>query len=112
MKIILNDINISNIDSLSSLLCESINNDKSKKLEDENDLDINEFDSKVNKDELSSFALITEIIITYMKSNNNSDEDIIFGLGQIFSSITENYIYMFFKKDLLSQKLFNLFFFL
>ena len=111
VKIILNDINISNIDSLSSLLCESINSSKSKKLEDENDLDINEFDSKVNKDELSSFALITEIIITYMKSNNNSDEDIIFGLGQIFSSITENYIYMFFKKDLLSQKLFNLFFF-
>ena len=112
IKVILNSINISNIDSLSSLLSESINKSKSIKLEDEyNDLDITNYDSKVDKDEILSFSYIIEIIISYVQTHNNPEEDIIFGLGKVFSSITENYIYFFFKKDLLSQKIFNLFFF-
>ena len=112
IKVILNNINISNIDSLSSLLSESINKSKSIKLEDEyNDLDITNYDSKVDKDEILSFSYIIEIIISYVQTHNNPEEDIIFGLGKVFSSITENYIYFFFKKDLLSQKIFNLFFF-
>ena len=42
---------------------------------------------------------------------NNLDEEIISGLGQIFSNFTKNFVYMFFKKDSLSQKIFSLFFF-
>ena len=111
IKNILNDINPANIDSLSKLLSESINNSKSKKLDEDSDLNINEYDEKINKDELISFSYIIDLIITYVQSHNNYDEDVIFGLGQIFSSITENFVYMFFKKDILSQKIFNLFFF-
>ena len=111
VKVILSDINLSNIDSLIKLFRESINYSKSKKIEDEyNDLDISEYDSKISKDELISFSYIIDIIINYVQNhNNNIDEDIAFGLGQIFSSFTENYVYMFFKKDSLSQKIFNLF---
>ena len=113
IKIVLTDINVSNIDSLTKLFCESINYSKSKKLEDEyNDFDISEFDNKISKDELTSFNYIIDIIISYIQNHNsNLDEDIAFGLGQIFSSFTENFVYMFFKKDSLSQKIFNLFFF-
>ena len=113
IKIILNDINLSNIDSLAKLFCESFNFSKSKKLEDEyNDLDIYEFDNKISKEELISFNYIIDIIFLYIQNNNNNlDVDIAFGLGRIFSSFTENFIYMFFKKDSLSQKIFNLFFF-
>ena len=113
IKIVLNDINLSNIDSLTKLLCESFNFSKSKKLEDEyTDIDIYEFDNKISKEELMSFNYIIDIILEYIqKNNNNLDVDIAFGLGRIFSSFTENYIYMFFKKDSLSQKIFNLFYF-
>ena len=111
IKIILNDITILNIDSLSKLLCESINASKSKKFDVCSDLDISEYDNRMNKDELISFSYIIDIIISYLQNNNNPDEDIIFGLGQIVSCITENFVYIFFKKDLLSQKIFNLFFF-
>ena len=113
IKIVLTDINASNIDSLTKLFYESFNCSKSKKLEDENsDLDISEFDNKISKDELISINYIIDIIIKYVQNhNNNLDEDIAFGLGQIFSSFTENFVYMFFKKDSLSQKIFNLFFF-
>ena len=111
IKNILNDINTTNIDSLSKLLCESINCSKSKKIDEDSDLDINEYDDKINKDELNSFSCIIDIIISYFQTHNNSDEDVIFGLGQIFSSITENFVYLLFKKDTLSQKILNLFFF-
>ena len=111
IKNILNDINTINIDSLSKLLCESINCSKSKKIDEDSDLDINEYDDKINKDELNSFSCIIDIMISYFQTHNNSDEDVIFGLGQIFSSITENFVYLLFKKDTLSQKILNLFFF-
>ena len=113
IKVVLNDINSSNIDSLTKLFCESMNCSKSKKLEDEyNDIDISEYDNKISKDELISFSYIIDSIITYVQNHNsNLDEDIAYGLGQILSSFTENFVYMFFKKDSLSQKIFNLFFF-
>lgn len=111
IEIILKDINLLNIDSLSKLLCESINSSKSKKLDECSDIDISEYDNIINKDELKSFSYIIDIIISYFQKNNNIDEDIIFGLGQIVSSITENFVYIFFKKDILSEKIFNLFFF-
>ena len=112
IKIVLNNINLSNIDSLTKLFCESINSSKSKKLEDEyNDIDISEYDSKISQDELTSFTYIIDIIISYIKNHNNIEEDITFGLGQIFSTFTENFVFMFFKKDIISQKIFNLFFY-
>ena len=112
IKIVLSDINLSNIDSLSKLFTESINSSKSKKLEDEySDLDISEYDNKITKDELESFTYLIDIIISYIQNHSNIEEDIAFGLGQIFSTFTENFVYMFFKKDLMSQKIFNLFFY-
>lgn len=112
VKMILNDINTSNIDSLSELMCESINSSKSRKIEESTFLNINEYDNKIDKDELTSFSYIIDILINYLQNNtNNIDEDIIFGLGKIFSTITENFVYLFFKKDSLSQKILNLFFF-
>ena len=111
IKIVLNDININNIDSLSELICESIKCSNSRKLEETSDLNINEYDEIINKDELISFSYIIDIIIYYVQKHNNPDEDIIFGFAKIFSSVTENFVYLFFKKDILSQKIFNLFFF-
>ena len=112
IKIVLSDINLSNIDSLSKLFTESINSSKSKKLEDEySDLDISEYDNKITKDELESFTYLIDIIISYIQNHSNIEEDTAFGLGQIFSTFTENFVYMFFKKDLMSQKIFNLFFY-
>ena len=112
INIIISDINISNIDSISTLLTESINSSNSKKLEDEyNDLDINDYYIKINQDELKSIEYIIEKIISFLQQNSNPDEEIIFGLGQIFSCITENFICLFFRKDILSQKILNLLFF-
>ena len=65
IKIILNDININNIDSLSELLSESIRCSNSRKLEVNSDLNINEYDEIINKDELISFSYIIDIIISY-----------------------------------------------
>ena len=85
---------------------------KCKKPEDNNDLDISEYDKKITKEELESFNYIIDIIISYLQNNgNNLNEDIAFGLGQILSSFTENFVYMIFKKDSMSQKIFNLFFY-
>ena len=61
IKIILEDMNSSNIDSLSELLCESINSSKSRKIEENSDLNINEYDNKIDKDELISFNYIIDI---------------------------------------------------
>ena len=112
INIIISDINISNIESISELITESINTSNSKKLDDEyNDLDINDYCNKIIPDELKSLECIIEKIISFVQQNNNPDENIIFGLGQIFSSITENFIYIFFKKNILSQKILNLLFY-
>ena len=112
IKIILKDISTANIDSLSLLLCECIKNSQCKKIEDDcSDMEIMEYDTKMNKDELESISIIIDEIISYVQAHDNSEEDIIFGFGQIFSNITENFVYLFFKKDILSQKIFNLFFY-
>ena len=112
IQVVLSDINLSNIDSLTKLFTESIKYSKCKKPEDNNDLDISEYDTKITKEELESFNYIIDIIISYLQNNgNNLNEDIAFGLGQILSSFTENFVYMIFKKDSMSQKIFNLFFY-
>ena len=112
IKVVLSDINLSNIDSLTKLFTESIKYSKCKKPEDNNDLDISEYDKKITEEELTSFNYIIDIIIGYLQNHgNNLDEDIAFGLGQILSTFTENFVYMIFKKDAMSQKIFNLFFY-
>ena len=113
IKIILGDINESNIDSLTKLFCDCINFSESKKLEETfESLDISEFDELVEKEELISYSYIIDIIVSYIQTNaNNLEDEIVLGLAQIFSNLTENFIYMFFKKDSLSQKIFSLFFF-
>ena len=117
VKTILDNINISNIDSFTKLITKCIEYSKCKKLEDElGGLDLFEYDKKMNKDELISLNMIIEYIYFYInnnKNNNNNsyDRDILFGFGTILSEIIENYIYFLFKKDENSQKLLNLFFY-
>ena len=113
IKVILSEINIDNIESLSKLFCESINNSQNKKLEENIRYpNISQYDEIISKEELLSFSYIIDIIVNYIQKNMNKlDNYIIFNLGLIFSSITENFVYMFFKKDSLSQKIFSLFFF-
>ena len=109
----INSTNIEAIETLTKLITKCIEYSKGKKLEDElSGLDLSEYDKKMNKDELISLTLIIEYIYNYINNNNNNyDKDIIFGFGTILSEIIENYIYLLFKKDTLSQKLLNLFFF-
>ena len=112
IKIILTNINGNNIDSFTKLITKCIEYSKSKKLEDEiGGMDFSEYDKMMNKEELLSITYIIEYISLYISNNNKLDKDIIFGLGTILSEILENYIYLLFKKDILSQKLLNLFFF-
>ena len=116
IKIILENINISNIDSISKLISKCIDYSNSKKLEDDLcGLDLIEYDNKMDKNELSSINLIIEYIYIYINNifdkKNNDNRDIIFGLAKFLGDITENYIYLMFKKDDISQKLLTLFFF-
>ena len=112
-KTILKNINKSNIDLISELFCESLNCAISAKLENNfNDLDINDFISKTNIDEMMSLSYLIEKIINYIQNNNNNiDEDIIDGLAKIFASISENFIFYFFIKNDNSQKLLELFYY-
>ena len=112
-KTILKNINKSNIDLISELFCESLNCALSAKLENNfNDLDINEFISKTNNDEMISLSYLIDTILNYIQNNNNNiDEDIIDGLAKIFASISENFIFYFFIKNENSQKLLNLFYY-
>ena len=113
IKTILENINISNIDSFTKLITKCIEFSKGKKLEDElSGLDLSEYDKRMNKDESMSLNLIIEYIYLYVRNNtNNYDKEVLFGFGSILSEIIENYIYLLFKKDTISQKLLNLFFF-
>ena len=113
IKVILSDINSSNIESLTKLFSKSINHSENKQLEKTfPSFQISEFDDFISKEELTSYSYIIDIIVNYIQTNlNNLDEEIISGLGQIFSNFTKNFVYMFFKKDSLSQKIFSLFFF-
>ena len=114
IKILLENTNKSNIDSIAKLISKCIDYSKCKKLEDDLcGLDLNEYDNKMNKDELSSINLIIEYIYIYINNNNNNkdNKEMIFEFGKIISDIIENYIYLMFKKDDTSQKLLQLFFF-
>ena len=114
IKLLLENSDKSNIDSISKLISKCIEYSNCRKLEDDlNDSDLIEYDNNMNKDELSSIILIIEYIYLYINNNeiNNNDRDMIFGLGKILGDIIENYIYLMFKKDNLSQKLLTLFFF-
>ena len=115
IKIILENTNKSNIDSTSKLVSKCIEYSKCKKMEDEfGGLDLSEYDKKMNKEESLSLNIIIEYIYLYINnnnSNNSNDKDIVFGLGKILSEIIENYIYLLFKKDSISQKLLNLFYY-
>ena len=116
IKILFENANKSNIDSLSKLISKCIDYSNCKKLEDDLcGLDLDEYEKKMNKDELISINLIIESIYICINNCNNKNEDeekdMIFGFGKILAEIIENYIYLMFKKDNISQKLLNLFFF-
>ena len=111
IKIILTNINLNNIDSFTKLMVKCIEYSDCKKLEDSvGGLDFSQYDKKMNKEELLSITYIIEYIDLYINSNKKVDKDIIFGLGTILSELIENYVYLLFKKDVLSQKFLKLFF--
>ena len=115
INIMLENINEANIDYISKLISKCIEYSNCKKLEDDlNGLDLSEYDNRMNKDELLSINLIIEYIYNFINNNSNinyNNKIIFFELGKIISDIIENFIYLMFKKDNISQKLLNLFYF-
>ena len=112
IKIILDNINNTNISSISKLISKCISYSNCKKLEDIYiGLDLSEYDKNMNKEELLSITLIIEYISSYFNKKNNIDCEILFGFGLILSEIIENYVYLLFKKDTISQNLLKLLFY-
>ena len=115
IKVIMENINEANVDYISKLITKCIECSNCKKLEDDlNGLDLSEYDNKMNKDELLSINLIIDYIYDFINNNseiNYNNKIVIFEFGKIISDIIENFIYLMFKKDNVSQKLLKLFYF-
>ena len=115
IELILKNINKSNIDNISELLSECIksSNDKKEEKEFEEILSQLEDNDYINKNlHFLSIKIIIDFLYQYISNNNeNIDIDIKFGLSKISSSILENYIYLLFIKNDISQKLFYIFYF-
>ena len=118
-KKIITNINLENVEKISELLFETISNSQSKKIysecyfEEKNDI-FNEIEKKINNKEIESIINITNMIETAINNYKNiqdSDDKLLIGIANIFSSISENYLYLFFLKNEISQKLLNLFLF-
>ena len=126
----LSSININNINKISELLIDAINNSKGAKIY--SDIDINEeiyndsdlkeknnlfevIEKSCNMNEMETLFKIINMIDSFMKNyniNNDKDDILLTGIANIFSCICENYIYLFFLKNDLSHKLlqnFNVF---
>ena len=115
IELILKNINKSNIDNISELLSECIksSNDKKEEKEFEEILIQLEDNDYISKNlHFLSIKIIIDFLNEYISNNNeNIDIDIKFGLSKISSSILENYIYLLFIKNDISQKLFYIFYF-
>ena len=115
IELILKNINKSNIDNISELLSECIksSNDKKEDKEFEEILSQLQDNDYINKNlHFLSIKIIIDFLYQFNSNNNeNIDIDIKFGLSKISSSITENYIYLLFLKNEISQQLFYIFYF-
>ncbi len=115
IELILKNINKSNIDNISELLSECIksSNDKKEEKEFEEILIQLEDNDYISKNlHFLSIKIIIDFLNEYISNNNeNIDIDIKFGLSKISSSLLENYIYLLFIKNDISQKLFYIFYF-
>ena len=115
IELILKNINKSNIDNISELLSECIksSNDKKEEKEFEEILIQLEDNDYISKNlHFLSIKIIIDFLNQYISNNNeNIDIDIKFGLSKISSSLLENYIYLLFIKNDISQKLFYIFYF-
>ena len=111
VKKILSNLNSNISQTESDLFCESLNNSKNKKLDNElTESEINIYLEKLDPKEIESIGLIIDKIGSDLNNNSNLlNDEIIFRYGQIFSSITENFVVLFFKKDSVSKKMFFLF---
>ena len=126
----LSSININNINNISELLIDAINNSKGAKIYSDieinadiyNDSDVKEknnlfevIEKSCNMNEMETLFKIINMIDSFMKNyniNNDKDDILLTGIANIFSCICENYIYLFFLKNDLSHKLlqnFNVF---
>ena len=118
-KKIITNINLENVEKISELLFETISNSQSKKIYSECYFDekgefFNEIEKKINSNEIESVVNITNMIETAINNYKNvkdSEDKLLMGIANIFSSISENYLYLFFLKNEISQKLLNLFLF-
>ena len=115
IELILKNINKSNINNISELLSECIksSNDKKEEKEFEEILIQLEDNDYISKNlHFLSIKIIIDFLNEYISNNNeNIDIDIKFGLSKISSSLLENYIYLLFIKNDISQKLFYIFYF-
>ena len=119
-------INEDNIEKISELLCESISNSKFAKIysyfpnyeedEEHNDIFKKIFD-RINPVEINSLNNIITIIGNFIANINNNTNNInkndilLTGIANIFASISENFVYLFFIKNELSQKLLEMLFY-
>ena len=116
----INLINEENIDKISELICESVSNSKCAKLydffsyRDEEGYDIFKkvFD-KINPIEINSIHGIIDMISNFIQNINKSSsvdphDTLLIGMANIFASISENFIYLFFIKTDMSKSLLDL----
>ena len=106
-----NLINKKNINQISELISDAINNSRGAKIYASMDLDEDEklFDviqKSCNMNEMETLYKMINLINIFMNNynqNNDVDNILLTGIANIFSSICENYIYLFFLKNDLSH---------
>ena len=106
-----NLINKNNMNQIAELLSDAINNSRGAKIYASMDLDEDEklFDviqKSCNMNEMETLYKMINLIHIFMNNynqNNDVDNILLTGIANIFSSICENYIYLFFLKNDLSH---------
>ena len=111
IKMLIDNINSDNIESICDLFTAVLPYAKSAKLEASATDGLDELIAKTDKDEMTSVSYIIEVIIKYLSDNNKKDYNVLNSFAKVFSSISENYILLFFTKNDTSKKLLELFYF-
>ena len=96
IKMLIDNINSDNIESICDLFTAVLPYAKSAKLEASATDGLDELIAKTDKDEMTSVSYIIEVIIKYLSDNNKKDYNVLNSFAKVFSSISENYILLFF----------------
>jgi hypothetical protein len=97
-KFLMNNINSENIESISEIFCESFTYSKNAKYyATHEEYDINKIIEEISQDELESIINVLFMIKEYLNQYKD-DEDIFNGLANIFTTITENFVFLIFAE--------------